>query len=115
MTPEEVLSHPSRLLTQDQREFYFENGYLLVEALIAPDRIERLNAVAAEFVEQSRAVTRSGEIFDLAPNHAPERPRLRRLKRPDSQHPTFWEFASGVIADLAADLVGPDVVFHHVC
>ncbi len=113
MTPEEVLSQPPRLLRQEQREFYFEHGYLLVEALIARDWIERLNAVAAGFVEQSRAVARAGEIFDLAPNHASERPRLRRLKRPDSQHPIFWEFASGPIADLAADLVGPDVVFHH--
>jgi ectoine hydroxylase-related dioxygenase (phytanoyl-CoA dioxygenase family) len=38
---------------------------------------------------------------------------MRRLKRPDAQHPEFWAFATGVIADVAADLVGPDVVFHH--
>ena len=32
---------------------------------------------------------------------------------PDEQHATYWEFAIDVIADVAADLVGPDVVFHH--
>ena len=32
---------------------------------------------------------------------------------PDRLHDTYWEFATGPIADVAADLVGPDVVFHH--
>ena len=31
MTPEDVLSHPPRALSQAQREFCFENGYLAVE------------------------------------------------------------------------------------
>ena len=38
---------------------------------------------------------------------------VRRLKRPDEQDPLYWEFATGLIADVVADLVGPDVVFHH--
>ena len=30
------------------------------------------------------------------------------------QHPVYWEFASqSVLADVAADLVGSDVKFHH--
>jgi ectoine hydroxylase-related dioxygenase (phytanoyl-CoA dioxygenase family) len=32
---------------------------------------------------------------------------------PDDRDPVFWELASGLLADVAADLVGPDVVFHH--
>src|SRR5437763_2058753 len=39
MTPEQVLSHPARVLAQKQRESYFANGYLLVE-----------NAVPSEWV-----------------------------------------------------------------
>ena len=31
MTPEQILSHQPRVLTQKQREFYFEEGYLLLE------------------------------------------------------------------------------------
>ena len=34
MQPDEVLAHEPRVLTQEQREFYFENGYLLVEAVV---------------------------------------------------------------------------------
>ncbi len=31
MTPEQVLAIEPKFLTQDQREFYFDQGYLLLE------------------------------------------------------------------------------------
>ena len=34
MTPEQVLSYPARVLSQKQREFYFDNGYVSVDSLI---------------------------------------------------------------------------------
>ena len=113
MNPEEALSHPPRALTQAERESYFGNGYLSVERFVDGEWLERLRRIALEFVERSRAETRSGTVFDLAPGHRAGAPRLRRLKRPDEQHDAFREFATGAIADVAADLVGPDVVFHH--
>ena len=113
MTPEHILTHEPRVLTQAQRGSYFKNGYLLVESLIPQDMVARLNAVTAGFIEQSKAATRSGTTFDLAPGHSAERPMVRRLKRPDEQHPLYWEYATGLIADVVADLVGPDIVFHH--
>lgn len=113
MTPEQVLFHRPRVLTDKQREFYFENGYLLLEAFIPRDAIARLNAVTAEYVEQSREVAKSDAIFDLAPTHTASRPRVRRFKHPDVLDDRYWEYATGRIADVAADLVGPDVVFHH--
>ncbi len=113
MTPEDVLAHPPRVLSQAQREAYFRDGAILVEGLIAPDQVARLHALAEDFVERSRAVAVSDDVFDVAPGHGPDSPRLRRLKQPDEQDPRFWEFATGVIADLAADLVGPDVAYHH--
>ena len=113
MTPEQVLSRPPRALSQAQRESYFENGFVAVERFVGREWLERLRRIALEFLERSRTETRSGDIFDVAPGHSAASPRLRRLKRPDEQHETFWEFATGPIADVAADLVGPDVVFHH--
>ena len=113
MLTEQVLSYPPRVLTQSQREFYFANGYVFVEKLISEEWIDRLQAVTAEFVEKSREVTETGLLFDVAPGHTAERPRLRRLQTPDQQHPTYWEFATGTIANVAADLVGPNVTFHH--
>jgi len=113
MTPEEVLSHRPRVLTQAQREAYFRDGYVAVPALIGRDWLERLEAVTAEFIERSRAFERSDAVFDLAPSHCKDAPKVRRLKTPDGQHPLYWEFAQATIADAVADVVGPDVVFHH--
>ena len=113
MTPEAVLSHPARVLTQEQRKQYFSDGYLAVESLFSPDEVARIRAVVDEFVERSRGENRSGTVFDLAPGHCADAPRIRRLRRPHEQHELFWEIATGVLADVTADLVGPDVVFHH--
>ena len=41
-------------------------------------------------------------------------PRLRRLSSPTDLHDEYWQFASAsVITDVAVDLLGPDVKFHH--
>lgn len=112
MTPEEILSHPARVLSQAQRESYFERGYIMVESLIDEAWLERLTSTTQGYLERSRGVKASDDIYDLAPGHCAERPKVRRLKGPDVD-PVYWEFANGVIADVAADLVGPDVTFHH--
>ncbi len=113
MTPEEILSHPPRILTQAQREHYFEYGYVGVESLVPADILAELVSVTNEFVEASRSETMPGHMFDIGPGHSKERPVLRRLKGPDDQHEAYWRYASGLMADVAADLAGPDVVFHH--
>ena len=114
MTPDDVLGQPPTLLGQDQRESYFENGYLLLEGVVPDEWVERLLEVTSDFVDQSRSLTKSDAIFDLEPGHSADSPRLRRLTSPVEQHEVYWEFASkSLLADIAADLVGPDVKFHH--
>jgi ectoine hydroxylase len=113
MTPELILSHSARILTQAQREHYFEHGYVSVESLVPKDILADMIAVTDRFFDASRQETSSGRVFDIGPGHSPETPVLRRLKQPDDRHETYWRFASGLMADVAADLVGPDVVFHH--
>ena len=114
MSPEEILSTPPRVLTQAQRVAYFETGYLMVERLLPDDLLERLRAVTAAFVEESRTVAEPDRKWDLEDGHSAVSPRPRRLTGPVEHHPVYWRFASdSVITDLAADLLGPDVVFHH--
>jgi ectoine hydroxylase-related dioxygenase (phytanoyl-CoA dioxygenase family) len=114
MTPEQVCEHPLKVLTPSQRDAYFRDGYVLLESIVPMDWVERLRAVTDEMVARSRSVARSDAQFDLEPGHAPDSPRLRRLSSPVEHHPDYWEFAeNSVIADIAADLVGPDVKFHH--
>ena len=113
MLPEEVLKLPARVLTQAQRELYHTNGYLVVDRLVDSDTVARLNQVTDTFIEQSRDRTQSDTTFDLAPEHTRDAPMIRRIKRPDEQHPLYWEVATGVVADVVADLLGPDVIYHH--
>jgi ectoine hydroxylase-related dioxygenase (phytanoyl-CoA dioxygenase family) len=114
MTPETILAVPPRRLSQAQREFFFDEGYLLLERVIPVEWIERLRATTAAMVEESRLVARSDAKWDLESSHCAARPRLRRLSAPCDHHPVYWDYVSkSVLADIAADLLGPDVKFHH--
>lgn len=114
MTPEQVLAIPPRVLTQSQREFYLREGYLLLEKIIGDEWLRKLRAATEEMVERSRKVTQSDRIFDLEPAHRPEAPRLRRVSNPVEHHPVFWDYVTrSPLGDIVADLVGPNVKFHH--
>jgi len=109
-----VLSNTPKVLTEEQRKFYFKNGYLLLEKFLSDEWLTRLNELSAQFVDESRNQTTSDEKFDLEDGHSPEAPRLRRLTQPVEHHPDYWELASNSpITDIAEDLLGPDVKFHH--
>ena len=102
------------MLTPDQCAQFRDEGWVSVAGLVDGAWLERLRTVTGEFVDQSRALTTSNVIFDLDAGHSAEEPRLRRLSSPTDLHETYWEFASqSVLADVAVDLLGPDVTFHH--
>ena len=114
MLIDEIRRTPAKVITEEQRESYWENGYLLLERLIPEEWLERLRAATDEMVERSRALTASDRVFDLEPDHTADAPRLRRVTSPVDQHPDYWAYArDSLLADVAADLVGPDVAFHH--
>ena len=114
MTPENVLAIPPKVLTQMQREFYFEHGYLLLEGMISDTWIASLRAATTEVINESSKISKSDETWDLEPGHSKEHPRLRRLSSPNDYHPAYWEYASqSVVPDIVSDLVGPNVKFHH--
>ena len=69
MTPEQVLALKPKVLTQAQRESYFNDGFVLVERAIGDDWIRKLRAATDELVESSRKVTKSDPVFDLEPAH----------------------------------------------
>ena len=113
MTPEDILRHEPRVLSQAQREAYFDSGYVAGEGLIPKEWLAAVRAASDECIEASRNETESGSAYDLAPEHTADRPHVRRLKSPVDRHPVFRKFAvESPFADIAADLVGPDVKFH---
>jgi hypothetical protein len=113
MTPEQILAGNPLVLAQRERERYFEDGFLTVPGYIGAAWLERLRAVVAAKIEESRALTASDDQFDLAPDHSAEKPNIRRLRKAVDQHPELWEFAKDpAVVDLCADLLGPDIRFH---
>ncbi len=114
MNPEDVLANKALVLTEAQRAAYFSDGFLILPDYVPAPWLHRLRSAMTELVDRSRHVTRSNDIFVLEDGHAPDNPRLHRVTSPQDQHPVFWEFmCDSVMTDLAADVVGPDVKFHH--
>jgi ectoine hydroxylase-related dioxygenase (phytanoyl-CoA dioxygenase family) len=101
------------MLTKEQVAFYRENGYIGVENVLSAEEVEALRKVTDEFVEKSRLLTENDEFFDLEPDHAPQAPRLRRIKRPASQHPVYDRtLRHDRILEIVAQLIGPAIRYN---
>jgi ectoine hydroxylase-related dioxygenase (phytanoyl-CoA dioxygenase family) len=95
------------LLSEDQVDFYRTNGFLIIEDVLSPAQVEEGRQIIGAFVERSRGVTKNDDIFDLEPDHTPERPAVRRLKSPAKQHPFFDDLIhSDAILDPLESLLG---------
>ena len=114
MKQADVLAHPPKVLSEAQRAFYFEHGYLLLANFVDDSWLDQLWQVTDRFIEQSRGRTTSDGTYDLEPSHSADRPRLRRLSQPVEHDEVYRRFAfEGPLADLAEDMLGPHVKFHH--
>ncbi len=115
MKYEDILTQPRMFLTQEQREFYYEEGYLLFPSLISSDVLEKLRAVVRDVIEKSRTVSESSRALDLEKGHSAENPRLRRVAYIDDEYEDVWALcADSIIPDIAADLVGPNVRYREI-
>ncbi len=108
-------------LRQDQIDAFWRDGYLMVPGGVSPAQLEALRAQLDAWVEDSRQHAENwGETldgmtrFDLERGHNADAPRLRRVNNPEEVADAYEDatFASAM-ADMVADLIGPDVKFHH--
>ena len=114
MAPDDVLQRPPQTLSRIQQEFYFENGYLLIENAIDQQTLKRLREATTHVLEESCEITVSDAIWDLEPGHSAEDPRLRRLTSPNDYDDAYWAYASSnTVTDILSDLIGPNIKFHH--
>ena len=96
------------MLTQEQIDFYNENGYLGVENVLSAEEVADLQRATDEFVEKSREVTEHTDIFDLEPGHSSEAPRVRRIKNPVMHHIVYDQtLRHDRILDIVEQLIGP--------
>ncbi|MBL8553753.1 MAG: phytanoyl-CoA dioxygenase family protein [Phenylobacterium sp.] len=103
-----------RRLTADDRAQYERDGYLCLPAWLDDAWLDRLTAVMDRFVERSRSLVVSTPDLLLGPGHTADRPMLRRIPQTVAFDPVFEDFGlRGPVVDLAEDLLGADVRFHH--
>lgn len=108
-------------LSRDQIDFFWENGYLVVEAAVEADLLRSLQDDFAAWVEESRGHGEAyGETingrprFDLEPGRSAAAPALRRVNAPVEVSKAYYAaMAESRMTDCVAELIGPDVKFHH--
>ncbi len=88
----QILSIKPKILTQKQREFYFDDGYILLEKLLSDEWIGRLRATTDEMIDGSGGITKSDAVWDLDKVHTASFPKLRRHSSMNDHHPTYWEY-----------------------
>lgn len=99
-----------KVLTNDQVESYNNDGYLIVENVLNGDDVRELGQVTDTFLEKSRNISEHNEDFDLESGHTYENPKLRRIKKPEKQHPVYAKTLSHPrILDVVEDLIGPNI------
>ena len=114
MKPQDVLRHPATVLTEARRRAFFDNGFVALPNYVPEHWLVQLRTAMVELLDRSRSKTATDSIYVLEEGHSADTPRLHRVASPQDQHPNFWKFMTDpVMTDLAADVVGPDVMFHH--
>lgn len=98
------------MLTPEQVQFYRDNGYIVASNVVSKDELSALQKVTDDFIEQSRSVTASNDVFDLEDSHTPQNPRLRRLMKPEQRHPLYASlFKHPGLIKVLQELLGPAV------
>ncbi len=108
-------------LSEDQKSFFWENGYLMAPGAVTAGELAALRQDFNAWVEESRSNTRNyGTMidgrprFDLEPGHSAAQPALRRVNSPVEVSAAFHDvMANSRMTDCVADLIGPNVKFHH--
>ncbi len=103
----------SAVLTAEQRTFYLEHGYLVLENRIPMARIDAIRAEIERFREIAATMDRSDERIDLEATHTRENPRIRRIKLPHRQLDSVRAlmYDDCVLAPVR-DLLGPNLRLH---
>jgi ectoine hydroxylase-related dioxygenase (phytanoyl-CoA dioxygenase family) len=90
--------------------FYRQHGYVIVPDLIDPETLAEMGRVIAGLVARAAGVSAHDDVYDLEPSHRPERPRVRRIKKPHTLDPVFdHAMRAPRLLAVARQLLGPAV------
>lgn len=109
------------MLSQQQIDEFWATGVLVVENAVTDEQLAALRHDFKKWVEESRAHAGNfGETidgrarFDLEAGHTAQKPALRRVNAPtDISHAYASVARDSAMVDIVADLIGPNVRYHH--
>jgi len=110
------------MLTKTQIEQFWRDGFLLVEGAVTAEQLAAMRREVEGWVEESRdhrepfgPETIDGRPrFDMGAEHSARTPALRRVNNPSDISSAFEAvMRNAAMADMVADLIGPDVKLHH--
>ena len=97
-------------LSQRDIETFRESGFLVLERRVPDDVLHEIRGEIARFEDQARGMTASDDKIDLEDSHSPDAPRIRRVKRPDTQSEIIGNLTrSDHILAPVRDLIGPNL------
>ena len=98
------------MISENEVQFYRDNGYLVVENVLSADEIALLRADTEALVAQAASVTSNNEMYDLEDTHSREHPRVRRIKTPHRFMPSAGQIARNPkLVSILTRLIGPNV------
>ena len=108
-------------LSQEQQDFFWDNGYLVMPDAVNKVMLTELQRVFHGWVEQSRQHDVNwGETIDGKPRfhleagHTKALPRLLRVNAPVEISRIYYDaMTDSPMTDYVASLIGPDVKLHH--
>lgn len=101
------------ILSDHQVGFYRRNGYLALPAHLTADIVEEANREIERLSVHATEIGESDDLIDLEDSHAPDDPRIRRIKRPDLQSEFFSSLMrSNLVLGPVRDLIGPNIRMH---
>ena len=108
-------------LSEEQRDRFWKDGYVVVANVVDRRMLKEMQDDFAAWVDESRGHsepygdTEDGRPrFDLESGHTAEKPALRRVNAPVEVSRAYYDaMASSRMTDCVADLIGPNVKFHH--
>lgn len=109
------------VLSNQQKEQFWRDGYLVLENAVSPTQLTAMQADMQAWLDESRQhQTNYGETingkprYDLDPSHSVEHPALRRINAPIEVSKAHYEAATdSTMVDAVAELIGPNVKLHH--
>lgn len=110
------------MLTREQVDQFWRDGYIVADDAVTDAQLAAMRADIETWVEDSRPHTKpfgpptidGRPRFDMGAEHSATQPALRRVNNPSDLYPAYDDaMRNSAMTDMVADLIGPNVKFHH--